>query len=142
MGIGEALMDLYLKRTDYRPDGIFGEITSPDFTCYTLEHAYANNGHGFQPKVPSGTYTCVRGTHKLEHGPSFETFEVTGVEGHSGILFHVGNVNGDSDGCILLGLNIITGSEDGMQTIHASREAFNKFINVQAGVDSFTIVIE
>lgn len=135
-------MDLYLKRMDFRQDGIFGEITSADFTCFTLEHAYSNNGHGFEPKIPIGSYTCVRGTHQLEHGGPFETFEVTNVPGHPGVLLHVGNYNQDSNGCILLGESVVTGSEDGIQGITNSRVTFDKFMAIQEGVDSFTIVIE
>lgn len=136
-------MDLILTRTEFREDGIFGKITSYDgsFQCVTLEHAFAINGHGFIPKVSSGTYVCVRGIHKLEHGKPFEAFEVTGVAGHNGILFHIGNFNNDSDGCILVGESVATGSEDGIQVITHSEVTFNKLMEMQAGLNEFTLTV-
>jgi len=86
-------MDLVLTRTLKHPDGIFSTLSALDggVVCVAISHAYDDGAGGGEPKVPNGTYTCVRGTHQLEHGAPFETFEITGVEGHSGILFHIGN---------------------------------------------------
>lgn len=96
-------MDLILKRKLRNADGIFSDLfqglgTGLELT--TLEHAYPIRNResiDYAPKIPNGIYTCVRGMHQLEHGWPFETFEVTGVAGHSGILFHIGNFNADSD---------------------------------------------
>lgn len=126
-------MDLQLRRTAYKDAGIFGELVNIDghILLQTLEHSYND-----KPKVPQGEYKCVRGQHKLAHQDhSFETFEVTGVPDHTGILFHVGNFDNDSSGCILLGL-----SAGGTQ-LFSSREAFQKFMALQQGVDSFTLIV-
>lgn len=138
-----------LTRKIYVGSGIFGTLASENgfFTCRTLEHAYAGlntiepdvtgSAPYYQPKVPPGVYKCVRGEHRLAHGGPFFTFEVTNVPGHTGILFHPGNINADSAGCILLGLG-----QEGDVEITDSRVAFEKFMAFVAGLDEFDLVIE
>lgn len=131
-------MDLRLKRKDFLESGIFGELESIDgnMTLQTLEHPYEVDGT-FQPKVPPGTYTCVRGLHELEHMTApFTTYEITGVEGHTNILFHVGNTKDDSRGCVLVGL-----FRNANFSIMHSKAAFDKFLEVQNGAQSFTLVV-
>ncbi len=129
---------MILKRIEKRDDGIFSELynDSGDLLAKTLEHSY--NG---EPKLYNGTFTCVRGMHQL-HGMTqpFETFEITGVTGHTGILFHVGNWNQDSDGCVLLGSEIEP--SDRGQMVIASRITFNKFMQGLSGVNQFTLVVQ
>lgn len=127
-------MNLLLIRNRFQTDGIFGELldASSDHHWLTLEHSF-----DCQPIIPEGLYPCVRGMHTLERHPQpFETFEVKGVPGHSGILFHMGNFNEDTEGCILLGL----GSVNSM--ILHSREAFQRFMEAQSGVQQFTLTIQ
>lgn len=123
-----------LIRDRYAEQGIFGTLRAEGISFQTLERAYPIPG-GFRPKLPTGEYQCVRGMHRLTRGEPFETFEIIGVKGHWGILFHVGNYNQDSSGCVLLGLrregNAITGS----------RLAFFDFMNYLKGVDQFTLTV-
>ena len=70
----------------------------------------------------------------------FETFEVLGVEGHTGLLFHWGNFNRDSEGCILTGEEDFT-SDSGERMVTASRKAFAEFMDMQKGVDSFLLAV-
>jgi Family of unknown function (DUF5675) len=124
--------NMKLQRTRYTADGIFGWLldSSGNGTAHTLEHSY-----DLKPKLPAGTYKCVRGKHQLHGGIPFETFEVTGVAGHSGILFHVGNYNKDSDGCILLGAGTLPGM------ITNSRLAFALFMDSLRGINEFTLEV-
>lgn len=130
-------MDLKLNRKEYWADGILSELTTDKgkIIAHTLEHAYDS-----KPKLPEGVYKCIRGTHRLHDGIPFETFEITGVEGHSGILIHVGNWNKDSDGCILLG-DAVAASKQGTM-ITNSKVAFHDFMSLQTGVNSFTLTVE
>jgi hypothetical protein len=133
-------MNLTLNRTDFTENGIFGILTSVDNPCLfaTLEHAYLQPDGSYAPKLPNGNYTCVKGLHSLDHTPTpFEAFEVTNVPGHSGILFHVGNYNHDSDGCILLG-TAIAGRD---ASITNSKLAFEKFMTLQADNNQFTLTV-
>jgi len=132
-------MDLVLKRTEFSEDGIFGVLRTDQgaFVAYTLERAYENEDGHYLPKIPAGIYQCKRGAHRLngmDH--DFTTFEVMRVHGHWGLLFHWGNTNRDSSGCILIGM------ERGERAILKSRIAFSFFMRIQDGVDEFCLNIE
>ena len=137
------MSDWLISTTDYRADGIFSEFYQDDeLFCRTLEHAYPNDG-SYVPKLPRGaTYTCVRGMHTLEHyngGKPFETFEITNVPGRTGILFHPGNTNKDSDGCVCTGMTLIS---DKTWMIQRSQDAFSRFMSAMSGVDEFQLRVE
>lgn len=136
-------MDLVLTRMQYRADGIFGELRDLNevLVAITLEHAYElDDDKGYYPKIPVGTYLCVRGIHQLEKMPNpFETFEITNVPEHSKILFHYGNWNADSDGCILLGRALAPSTRG--QMIVDSRSTFDKFIQVQTNQPTFKLTV-
>ena len=124
-----------------RGDGVFSRLYLNDEKfAVTIEHAFEGVDMQFAPKLPRpGWYRCVRGMHQLEHGPRFETFEITGVPGHRGILFHVGNFNRNSDGCVLLGERLHTESE--MWWIDNSLNTFTRFMAANADVDEFDLEV-
>ena len=127
-----------LRRTHFNADGILGALYDDEGyqVAATLEHSYDG-----RPKLPAGTYRCQRGQHVLHSSPeAFETFEVMGVPDHSGILFHVGNRNADSQGCVLLG-RVCTSDAEGC-LVTASRATFARFMLDLAGVESFTLTVE
>lgn len=125
-------MDLHLVRTECTDEGIFGELrdASGKRLCYTLEHSY-----DFKPKVPAGLYKCVRGMHALRPGHPFVTFEITGVEGHTGILIHPGNTEEDSKGCVLVGQQ-----KEG-RALLKSRLAFNCLMGLLEGLNTFDLFV-
>lgn len=129
-------MKLTLKRDDFRSTGIFGQLLDEAGTriAVTLEHSYILLST-FEPKIPDGIYTCVRGEHQLHNGILFNTFEITGVYGHSGLLFHSGNFNRDSEGCVLLGQTV-----DGDMVTHSKR-AFADFMALLDGLQMFTLEV-
>lgn len=133
-------MTLRLKRIWFKEEGVFGELCSvtDKHYFYTLEHSY-----GGKAKIPNGTYTCKRGPHRL-HGMTedFETFEVTGVPGHTGLLFHWGNYNKDSNGCILIGESITKPGTMYRSMLTNSRAAFKQFMLLTSGLDAFTLIVE
>jgi hypothetical protein len=136
-------MMMHLQRAEYTSSGIFGTMVDSDdsFLLQTLEHAYPMSpdpvtiSTSYLPKVPAGQYTCVRGVHSLSNGIPFETFEVTNVPGHTGILFHPGNTEEDSEGCILLGTTKVG------NMIFQSRDAFAIFMETLEMIQSFEIII-
>jgi hypothetical protein len=138
-------MNLTLKRGDADIDGVFSQLTSDDsgkLIAMTLEHAYPQEDGSYAPKIQPGTYTCVRSLHQLHNMERpFITFEITGVTGHTNILFHVGNFNEDSEGCVLLG-EYITRSATGVQMLTNSRVTFEKFMSFQENVTSFTLTVK
>ena len=128
-------MDITIKREEFSPNGVFGEMYDDkgNKIGVTLEHSF--NG---TPKVAPGTYTCLR------HAPNrlpYETFELQNVpdfEGKpvTGILIHIGNYSSDSDGCILVG------DQKNGDMIMNSKLTFAKFMELQDNVNEFTLVIE
>lgn len=131
-------MDLKLTRKIAKFDGVFGILQDINgyIVASTLEHAYHIAGESWEPKLPTGMYTCKRGMHRLESmTEDFVTFEVENVPGHTGILFHVGNYNKDSSGCILVGSDIIS------SMLVCSKDAFKKFLELQENCDSFILTV-
>lgn len=131
-----------LLRTDFLKTGIFGELADAggNWMLYTLEHSYGDpNSSSYIPKLPikTGEYLCVRGKHQLKSGPEFETFEITGVAGHKGIVFHPGNDNSDSDGCVCLGLT----RDEERNYITNSKKAFEFFMEQMTGIDVFNLIV-
>jgi hypothetical protein len=130
-------MDLTINRTDEQWDGVFGHI--PELNLVTLEHAYSRGDGSFHAKVPQGRYKCVRGQHTLPNGHKLETFEVTHVPGHTGILFHPGNKYQDSAGCFLPGMEVVRG--DRQRLIAQSLIALHILLDAQEGVDEFFLTV-
>lgn len=127
------MITLTLIRKDFTNDGIFGELIDEKgkLSLATLEHSYDN-----KPKLYDGVFVCKRGIHRLHDMIPFETFEITGVQGHSNILLHIGNYNKDSDGCVLLG----TDRKDKMIT--HSVIAFSKFMGILDNQQTFTLIVK
>lgn len=136
-------MQYKLIHTHFEADGIFGNLhdESGAIVAITLEHSYAvPNSNIFDSKLQPGLYQCVRGIHRLHDNVPFETFEIEGVVGHDNILFHVGNYNKDSEGCVLLGqAKALTPNKDYMIT--GSKYTFNKFMESLIGIDKFTLTV-
>ncbi len=131
-------MTLRLKRIWFKEEGIFGELTSvtDKHYFYALEHSYNKTS-----KIPNGSYTCKRSMHRLHNmTEDFETFEVLAVPGCTNILFHWGNYNSDSEGCILIGDAMVKPA--GRYMISNSRAAFKQFMLLTSGLDSFILVVE
>jgi hypothetical protein len=132
-----------LIRTEFREDGIFGHLLDDkgQSIAMTLEHAYQQPDGSWAPKIYDGQFICVRGPHRLNGMTAdFETFEITGVKGHEGLLFHAGNFDKDSSGCILLGEDIVT-QADGSEMVTNSRATFAKFMNGLDGVTEFLLTV-
>ena len=127
-------MNWRLERMECRADGIFGVVVSEeaDLTLFSLERSFKNKDETYSPVIPAGTYTCIR-----RHSPKlgYELFMLTNVPGHDFIEIHIGNKNGDSTGCILIGLARTS------TCILDSRKAFDRFMALETGTDSFQLNI-
>lgn len=136
-------MNLILQRFSSTKDGIISDLkdTGFNFVATCLEHAYENEDGTFYAKLPAGEYECIRGEHRLHDNVPFDTFEVMGVPGHEGILFHVGNYNKDSDGCILVGDGLGKKLDGGVMIVN-SKVAFKRFMKKQTECDKFILKVE
>ncbi len=101
----------------------------------TLERPWLDNVPNFSC-IPPGTYKAIR-----HLSPKFgETFLLQDVLGRSEILFHKGNIDDHTQGCILIGeqFDPVLG-EDG---ITHSGDGFAEFMKLLEGKNEFTIEIE
>ena len=141
-------MNFILKRDTYTRDGIFGHLLfegTEEVYAAILEHPYLQPDGSYLPKVTAGTYTCLKGDHKLEGmDHTFIAFELQNVppfQGNnvSGILIHVGNTERDSSGCLLIGQDPPVYQRG--KFIVNSRDKFNNFMKMQQVVEEFTLTI-
>ena len=99
------MLTITLMRMGDSPDGtpgmlyMGGDLESVAPTFVTFEEEEAGNASN-RSRVPPGLYLCKR-TVYMKH--NVETYDVTGVPGRNRILFHWGNTEEDTQGCILLG---------------------------------------
>jgi hypothetical protein len=100
----------------------------------TLERPWRDNRRN-ESCIPSGIYQC-RKVNSPKFGP---TFEVCDVPGRTAILFHKGNLQDDSHGCILIGeaFNPVTGRPG----ITASKEGFAEFLHLTGMTLEFQLEI-
>lgn len=84
--------------------------------------------------IPDGDYTCKR-----FHGKKWpDTFEIM-VMGHTALLFHAGNTEADTEGCILLGASF--GKLKGNRAVLNSGTTFREFLTRTQSLHSFTLSI-
>jgi len=123
-------------RIAYIPDGTFGVLFDGDIPfCLTLEREWRNNEKNISC-IPRGKYVCKR----IESPKFGDTFEVLDVPGRSHILFHKGNIEDDSHGCILIGEQYH--EYKGKISIKASREGFAEFTRILNPDDWFELEIK
>ena len=102
--------------------------------CLTLERTWLDNRKG-ESCIPKGRYICKRII-----SPKFgETFEVTNVQGRSEILFHKGNIEDDTHGCIVLGEQYEPVLDH--YGVAASGKAFSEFMARLVGEEEFELLI-
>jgi len=136
----EPRADLELVRVSVAPDGAFGVILAEGVPAgpVTLERSYPiDDAHprGAQfVKIPAGSYLCRR---TLYHAGGYDTYEVTGVEGHDHLLFHRGTAERDSEGCILLGQRF--GLDRGRPAVLEPALGFAVFLRLVGDRQSFNL---
>jgi hypothetical protein len=138
-------MDMTLQRFEKGQHGIFSNLLDDQGNKIdvTVTHAYQWLDDVWQPKTPPGRYLCVRGTHTLDGVHHFDTFEITGVPGHTGILFHQGNVEEESKGCELVGGHVGSLIEAGTEeeAVLDSAEGFRRFMHLQGDAVEFWLTV-
>ena len=114
----------------------FGVLCRDDGVPFavTLERPWLSNMAG-RSCIPEGRYIAKRHV-----SPKFgETFWLQDVPGRSEILFHKGNIDDDTHGCILVGeaFNPVRGEAG----ITSSKEGFDEFMRLTAGMDEIVVHI-
>jgi len=120
-------MIVHAIRLEKSPQGIIGVLTIDSVIfCFTLERD--------DTFLKPGCYHCQR-----FHGTKWKnTFEIE-VPGHTAVLFHSGNVEADTEGCVLLGAT--TGKLQGERAVLSSGETFKRFLNIMEKLNFFTLFV-
>lgn len=131
-----ANIKVTIQRTHLRVDGTFGVLDINGLPiCVTLERVWADNKKG-ESCIPAGCYVARRVL-----SPKFgNTFEITGVNGRDAILFHWGNIDLDSHGCVLLGESFHIWNA-GQCSIASSKVAFAEFMQRLGKTKEFDVEI-
>lgn len=95
------------------------------FNCITLEKPWQNNKQNISC-IPNGSY-YVTTTESPKYG---ETLQIVAVPNRSHILFHSGNYETDTKGCILLGGSFKDINHDNLTDIVNSRKTVNKLESI------------
>jgi len=122
-----------LVRLEQTEQGALGILLIDGFIfCFTLEPDFKEEGKLY---IPQGNYNCKR-----FHGTKWpNTFEIE-VKGHTAVLFHSGNTEADTLGCILLGATV--GKLKGNRAVLNSGDTFKNFLGITSNVNKFNLYIE
>jgi hypothetical protein len=101
---------------------------------WTLEPPWRGNARN-ESCIPLGNYD-VRPRQSPKYG---EHFEVRDVTDRSYILVHAGNYAKDTEGCILVGLNLADINGDGVPDVTTSRVALERLRKYAPGGFSLTV---
>ncbi len=137
----EGRLTRYLECTH----GTFGILAIGPQRFHALEEENQLNRRNIS-SIPAGDYVCKRTIYQRYR---YDTFEVTDVPNRTRILFHSGNTEEDTMGCIILGMDLgplAVEDEDTEVTglklaVLASRKAFRSFMETLEGIDEFELVI-
>lgn len=138
------MIEMTIKRVVTGLEGTFGVIMLGNTPfALTLEREWRNNQKGISC-IPAGNYIAQRcrtaPEYSFQDSPKFgDTFVVTEVEGRDKILFHKGNIDEDSHGCILVGEQFGSLRDD--TAILASKAGFGEFLRILKGYDTFKLSI-
>ena len=125
-----------LKRIAMTEDGTFGVLLDENAPfALTLERPWLDNRSNISC-IPEGNYVCRR-RFSQKFGA---TFEVTDVPGRTHILFHKGNIEDDSHGCIIVGEQFE--NLRGKLAVLASKKGYNEFMGRCENKERFILSIE
>jgi|1_EtaG_2_1085319.scaffolds.fasta_scaffold43467_1 hypothetical protein len=125
-----------LTRITADPDqGTFGALQLLNTPiCVTVEPYHRDNAKNISC-IPAGVYLCKRVT-----SPKYGiTFEVSGIQGRDKVLIHWGNIDSNTQGCIILGEEF--GKLNGDVAVLSSKRAFREFMSLLDGCDEFMLTI-
>lgn len=126
---------LTLKRLGDYEWGTPGVLIDSNLLLTTLERRWLDNRPN-ESCIPNGEHLCKRTI-----SPKFgETFEVTRVPNRTDILFHRGNLFGNSLGCILVGAGY--GKINNQWGITDSGAGFTTLYKYLAGESEFKLIIK
>jgi len=117
------MINIRLARIGSHPEeGVFGVLVlSGRPICVTLEPYHRDNNQNISC-IPTGNYICQK-VKSLRYGV---TFHIKEISGRTDVLFHSGNRDNDSRGCVILGEEF--GTLFGDWAVMGSKRAHNEFM--------------
>ena len=126
---------IIIRRVVTGAHGTFGVLIHDSIPfALSLEREWLDNQRSISC-IPAGTYICER-VNSPRHG---DTFEITEVPGRSHILFHKGNIDDDSHGCVIVGEQF--GVLRGSPAVLASSDGYKELHNILRDEDVFRCII-
>jgi hypothetical protein len=125
---------LELKTVAIREDGCFSVLLwegRPFAVSVERTFEPGEASHGKQIVIPNGVHRCTA-TQYQKGG--YATYEIH-VPGHSRVLFHRGNHETDSLGCVIVGESF--GVLNGQTAVLDSKGGFNELITLTGGGPEF-----
>ncbi|MFC2076616.1 DUF5675 family protein [candidate division KSB1 bacterium] len=116
--------------------GTFGALKiNKQVFCVTLEPHDELNARRIS-SIPAQQYLCRR-----HHSQRFgETFRIMDVPGRDGVLLHPGNIQSDTEGCVLLAEHY--GKLKGKRGVLNSGKTFRAFMALMDGIDEFHLTVQ
>ena len=129
---------MILKRITNTEFGTFGVLLSGSIPfAVTLERPWINNKEN-ESCIPIGSYDCKK-YRSFKHGRTYEILNVMNRGNGEKIIFHKGNIDDNSRGCILVGEEF--GILNGEPAILNSGKGFKEFINMTGNKNWFKLII-
>ena len=125
-------MNITLTRLYNGDDCTIGVLsTTEEMLCFTIENPWRHNQKDISC-IPVGHYRC-----EPHEGNKFkETWKVMDVEGRGGIVFHIGNTESDTKGCILPGTTVgVLSKEKAVLSSRIAMEKLREHIGLNSGFD-------
>jgi len=134
-GVSKTMKHLYLTRTSDSPLCTMGSLHYNGLPFLsTMENPWRFN-EPYVSCIPEGTYIVKPYNSEKYH----KTYKVQDVPGRTGILFHTGNFEQDTEGCILPGL--MAGELAGKPAVKSSALAM-KALEDLVGKEDFVLTIK
>lgn len=120
-------MNVELERICYHPQGTLGTLTVSGETFYTVENPWLDNQRNISC-IPTGEYGLI-----WRESPRFGyTYLVDGVPDRTYILLHPANFPTDVQGCIGLGMSLMS-DRIAVSRSKKALETFHDLMNEQPG---------
>ena len=125
-----------IKDTEF---GTFGVLFSNGIPfALTLEPMWVNNVRNYSC-IPIGKYKCER-FDSPKFGDTFQIMDVPNRGNGEAIIFHKGNLDDDTRGCVLIGEQF--GVLNSEPAILRSGDGFAEFMDKNKDVDEFDLTIK
>lgn len=126
-------MSLTLETVAVRDDGAFSVLLWDGRPFAVSVERTFDDG---KPIIQNGVYACKR---DFYHKGGYETFEII-VAGHDRILFHKGNIETHSVGCVIVAESF--GQLDGVTAVLDSKGGFEELMALAAGQSQFMMTVK